>query len=69
MSYTFPLHCGCRVLVSGPSSEFGPCKRVIGRRGTACRYLRHRAGARVWLWELLPDVAAEHAPSEELLLS
>jgi len=29
--------------------------RVIEQRGSACPIRRHDVGARLWLWELLPD--------------
>jgi hypothetical protein len=32
--------------------------RVVERRGPKCPVRRHEVGARLWLWELLPDPRA-----------
>jgi hypothetical protein len=55
MSYTVTLWCGCRVYVScDPKTQLAHT-RIIERRGDDCRERRHEAGARLWLWEMLPD--------------
>lgn len=55
MSYTITLWCGCRVYVSCSPSTNTAHARVVERRGPDCRERRHQTGARLWLWEMLPD--------------
>jgi len=55
MSYTLTISCGCSVYVSCHPRTRVAHTRVVERRGSSCRTRRHDVGARVWLWELLPD--------------
>jgi hypothetical protein len=55
MSYTLTLVCGCTVYVSCDPQTRVAHNRIIERRGPVCRNRRHDLGARVWLWEMLPD--------------
>ena len=55
LSYTLTLLCGCTVYVSRDPRTGLAHTRIVERRGTTCRTRRHVVGARVWLWELLPD--------------
>lgn len=60
MSYTIDLPCGCLVYVScHPVTGFAHT-RVVQHRSAGCRVRRHEVGARVYLWELLPD--PRHSP-------
>lgn len=54
MSYTLKLHCGCRVYVACHPQTGHAHTRIIERRAPGCPFSRHEAGARLWLWELLP---------------
>lgn len=57
MSYTVTIWCGCRVYVSCHPTTGLAHSRIIERRGAQCPVVRrHETGARLWLWELLPDV-------------
>ena len=55
MSYNLTLPCGCIVYVACHPETRVAHTRVIERRGPACRTARHEVGARVFLWELLPE--------------
>ena len=67
MSYTVNLWCGCRVYVACNPATKVAHSRVVKRRGDACPVRRHEAGARLWLWELLPDPrAADARPAFEI---
>ena len=55
MSYAISLWCGCRVYVACHPRTLVPHARVIERRGTRCADRRHEVGARIRLWEMLPD--------------
>jgi len=55
MSYTLNLHCGCVVYVSVDPATQVPQTRTIQMRGSHCTIKRHAVGARLYLWELLPD--------------
>ncbi len=55
MSYTITLWCGCRVYVACHPRTHVAHARIIERRGPACPDRRHTMGARLGLWELLPD--------------
>ena len=58
MSYNVTLGCSCRVYVSvDPRTEVAHT-RVIESRGEACRDRHHDVGARLRVWELLPDERA-----------
>jgi hypothetical protein len=65
MSYNVTLWCGCLVYVSCHPSTRIAHSRVIERRGAACPIRRHETGARLWLWELLPDPTGAGAPFSE----
>lgn len=54
-SYTVALWCGCRVYVACHPRTRLAHTRVIEKRGHACPVRRHDVGARLWLWEMLPD--------------
>jgi len=58
MSYTVGLWCGCNVYVACNPETGIAHARVIERRGLACPIRSHEVGARLWLWELLPDPRA-----------
>lgn len=60
MSYTLTLPCGCVVYVSCHPQTGIAHTRVIESRDPSCRVRRHDVGARLYLWELLPD--AVHVP-------
>jgi len=55
MSYNLTLPCGCIVYVACHPETHVAHTRVIEHRGTACGTSRHEVGARVYLWELLPE--------------
>ena len=55
MSYTVTLWCGCEVYVSCNPKTGIAHSRIVEARGTACPARRHEIGARLWLWELLPE--------------
>lgn len=59
MSYTVMLWCGCRVYVSCNPVTGIAHSRIVEARGTACPVRRHEVGARLWLWELLPDTTRQ----------
>ena len=66
MSYTVALWCGCTVYVACNPRTRVAHSRVIERRDPRCRVRTHEVGARLWLWELLPDPrAARHTIVEE----
>ena len=54
-SYSVTVWCGCRVYVSHHPRSGLTNTRVIERPGAECRVRNHMVGARLWLWELLPD--------------
>ena len=62
MSYTLTIPCGCSVYVSCHPLTRVAHARIVERRGTACPMRRHVVGARVWLWELLPDPSYTASP-------
>jgi len=55
MSYDLTLHCGCIVYVSCHPQTRVAHTRVIQSRGVDCRNRKHDVGARLFLWEILPD--------------
>lgn len=59
MSYTLTLSCGCTVYVSCHPRTRIAHTRVVERRGTDCRHRFHDVGARLALWEILPEAAAD----------
>ncbi len=62
MSYTLTLMCGCIVYVScNPATRLAHT-RIVERRGLHCVVRRHEIGARVWLWEMLPDRLHDSRP-------
>src|SRR5262249_24944419 len=71
MSYDLTLHCGCVVYVSCHPSTRVAHTRVIQTRGPHCPVRRHDVGARVFLWEILPERPPEGAvawsPDDEVL--
>jgi len=54
-SYSVTLWCGCRVYVSRHPHSGLAHTRIIEQQGEQCRVRQHWVGARLWLWELLPD--------------
>lgn len=56
MSYNVTLWCGCLVNVSCHPATRIAHTRVVERRGAGCPIRNHDVGARLWLWELLPEV-------------
>jgi hypothetical protein len=66
MSYTVTLWCGCRVYVSCHPVTRIAHSRIVEHRGDSCPVRRHDVGARLWLWELLPDPRASSAVMEEI---
>ena len=55
VSYNLTLQCGCILRVARDSqSATGPI-RVVETRGDGCAARAHDVGARLYLWELLPD--------------
>jgi hypothetical protein len=59
MSYTVALWCGCRVYVSSNPATGLAHTRIVEVPGPRCPIKRHETGARLWLWEMLPDRTAE----------
>lgn len=55
MSYTVTLWCGCKVYVSCNPATGLAHSRIVEARGAVCPVRRHEVGARLWLWELLPE--------------
>jgi hypothetical protein len=55
MSYNLTLPCGCVVYVACHPETRVAHTRIIEHRGPGCRTPRHEVGARVYLWELLPE--------------
>lgn len=55
MSYNLKLPCGCTAYVACHPSTGLAHTRIIERRGPACTRRSHDVGARLFLWELLPD--------------
>jgi len=55
MSYNLTLHCGCVVYVSCHPKTQVAHTRIIQTRGPDCRMRKHDVGARLFLWEILPD--------------
>jgi hypothetical protein len=62
MSYTLALPCGCVVYVSCDPRTGVAHTRVIESRGRRCGSRRHEVGARLQLWELLPDPLHQTSP-------
>ena len=63
MSHTLVLQCGCSVYVSCDPRTLVAHTRVVERRGSACPIRNHEVGARLFLWEILPE--REHLASDE----
>lgn len=61
MSYNIALACGCTVYVATHPDTGIAHSRVLERRGRSCRIRKHEVGARLALWELLPDPPHEPA--------
>lgn len=60
MSYNLTLHCGCVLRVTCDSrTDTGPI-RVIETPGDGCAVRTHDVGARIYLWELLPNFSEHH---------
>ena len=64
MSYNLALACGCVVYVSCHPKTHVAHTRVIQMRGSECRMRKHHVGARLFLWELLPD--PRHRPTIDM---
>jgi hypothetical protein len=59
MSYSVTLWCGCTVYVSCNPVTGLAHSRIVESHGSTCTIRRHDVGARLWLWELLPDQRAK----------
>ena len=55
MSHTLVLQCGCTVYVSCDPRTLVAHTRVVERRGPSCPLKNHEVGARLYLWEILPE--------------
>jgi hypothetical protein len=55
MSYNLTLSCGCVVYVSQHPKTGVAHTRVVQSRSATCRHRRHEIGARLFLWEILPE--------------
>lgn len=55
MSHTLVLQCGCVVYVSCDPRTLVAHTRVVERRGSTCPVKNHEVGARLFLWEILPQ--------------
>jgi len=55
MSHTVVLQCGCVVYVSCDPKTQVAHTRIVERRGQTCKVRNHDVGARLYLWELLPE--------------
>jgi hypothetical protein len=55
MSHTLVLQCGCVVYVSCDPRTLVAHTRVVERRGATCPVRNHEVGARLFLWEILPE--------------
>lgn len=55
VSYNIELPCGCLVYVSCHPVTRLAHTRVIQMRSRACPKRHHEVGARLFLWEILPD--------------
>jgi len=64
MSYNLTLPCGCTVYVACHPETRVAHTRVIERRGLGCRTPQHEVGARVYLWELLPEARPQEAVTQ-----
>jgi hypothetical protein len=62
MSYSLSLACGCVIYVSCHPVTRLAHTRIVQSRGPACKIRRHDVGARLFLWEILPDPAHRTAP-------
>jgi hypothetical protein len=62
MSYNLTLACGCIVYVSCHPATRIAHTRIIQSKASTCRVRKHEVGARLFLWELLPDVAHHATP-------
>jgi hypothetical protein len=55
MSHTLVLQCGCIVYVACNPQTAVAHTRIVERRGPTCRVRKHDVGARLYLWEILPE--------------
>jgi len=62
MSYTMTIWCGCFVYISCNPTTGLAHTRIVERRGDNCPVRRHDVGARLWLWEMLPDGETSRPP-------
>jgi hypothetical protein len=53
-TYTLTIPCSCIVFVVLDAETGLAQSRVIEIQGPRCRVSRHEAGARLYLWEMLP---------------
>jgi hypothetical protein len=54
-SYNLVLPCGCTLYVACHPATRVAHTRIIEQRSALCRERRHEIGARISLWELLPN--------------
>ena len=69
MSYNLTLACGCTVRVLCDAGTKAARLRVLERRGPGCPVRKHKAGLRLYLWDLLPGrgiAAGERRPDLEI---
>ena len=55
MSHTLMLPCGCLVYVACNPLTAVAHTRVIEKRGAFCGVRAHWIGARIFIWEILPE--------------
>ena len=55
MSYNLTLGCGCLVYVSCDPKTGLAHARMLEQKGEGCLVRTHEIGARLYLWELLPE--------------
>jgi hypothetical protein len=55
MSYNLTIYCGCTVYVACDPRTNVAHTRIIERRGPLCRIRTHDVGARLFLWDILPE--------------
>jgi hypothetical protein len=69
VSYTLTIGCGCVVYVASHPRTRIVHTRIIEQRGRECRVRSHDVGARLQLWELLPEPSASRVLSPHAPLS
>jgi len=62
MFYRLCLACGCTVYVVRDPITGVAQLRELESRGSSCTDRRHALGARLWLWEILPEPQRPEEP-------